>query len=48
LEEEDDVAEKAHNERIRVFPGKLAYLIYKYLIAGSTDMRDFTSVKSSF
>jgi hypothetical protein len=29
LEEEDDAAEKAHNEEIRVFLGKLAYLIYK-------------------
>jgi hypothetical protein len=29
LEEEDDAAEKAHEEKIRVFPGKLAYLIYK-------------------
>jgi hypothetical protein len=25
----DDAAEKAHNEGIRVFPGKLAYFIYK-------------------
>jgi hypothetical protein len=29
LEEEDDAAEKAHNEGIRVFPGKLVYFIYK-------------------
>jgi hypothetical protein len=29
LEQEDDAAEKAHNEGIRVFPSKLAYLIYK-------------------
>jgi hypothetical protein len=29
LEEEDNAAEKAHNEGIRVFPGKLAYFIYK-------------------
>jgi hypothetical protein len=29
LEEEDDAAEKACNEGIRVSPGKLAYFIYK-------------------
>jgi hypothetical protein len=29
LEEEDDVAEKADNEGIRVFPGELVYFIYK-------------------
>jgi hypothetical protein len=29
LEEEDDAAEKAHNEGITVFPSKLAYFIYK-------------------
>jgi hypothetical protein len=29
LEEEDDAAEKADNEWIRVFPGELVYFIYK-------------------
>jgi hypothetical protein len=29
MEEEDDAAEKSHNEGFRVFPGKLAYFIYK-------------------
>jgi hypothetical protein len=34
LEEEDDAAEKAHSERIRVFPGKPAYLIYEVTLHG--------------
>jgi hypothetical protein len=34
LEEEDDAVEKAHNEGIRVFPGKLVYLIYKVTLHG--------------
>jgi hypothetical protein len=29
LEEEDDAAEKADNEGIRVFPGEPVYFIYK-------------------
>jgi hypothetical protein len=29
LEEEDDAAEIAHNEGIRIFPSKLVYFIYK-------------------
>jgi hypothetical protein len=29
VEEEDDAAEEADNEGIRVFPGKPAYFIYK-------------------
>jgi hypothetical protein len=34
LEDEDDAAEKAYRGRIRVFPGKLAYLIYKLPFVG--------------
>jgi hypothetical protein len=29
MEEEDDAAEKADNEWIRVFPSELVYFIYK-------------------
>jgi hypothetical protein len=29
LEKEDDAAEEADNEEIRVFPGKPAYFIYE-------------------
>jgi hypothetical protein len=34
LEDEDDAAEKAYSGRTRVFPGKLAYLIYKLPFVG--------------
>jgi hypothetical protein len=34
LKEEDDAVEKVHNDRIRVFPSKLAYLIYKLPLVG--------------
>jgi hypothetical protein len=34
LEDEDDAEEKAYSGMIRVFPGKLAYLIYKLPFMG--------------
>jgi hypothetical protein len=39
LEEEDDATEKARNEGIRVFPGKLAYFIYKYPFMGLYELQ---------
>jgi hypothetical protein len=37
LEDEDDAAEKTYNGRVRVFPGKLEYLILQ--ITGPIKLR---------